>query len=116
MESDGRQYFADWQKTIDGISNESLRKKAQRRMDAVKASYAKVEEALAKASDKFTPFLSDLDDVKKALSSDVTAAGVKAIRGTVSTANWDSKFVDQAVKTALKEADKMEKALSPEAK
>ncbi|HRI13334.1 MAG TPA: DUF2959 family protein [Verrucomicrobiota bacterium] len=116
MDGDGQQYFTDWQKTVDGINNESLRKKAQRRLDEAKASYGKVQASLVKASDKFKPFLSDLADIQKALSSDVTASGVKAIRGTVSTANWDSKFVDQAVKTAIKEASKMEKALSTEAK
>jgi len=33
MEGDGRRYFQDWQKTVDQISNESLRKKAQKRLE-----------------------------------------------------------------------------------
>ena len=46
MAGDGRQYFQDWQNTINGIANESLRKKAQKRLDAVKRSYDKVEASL----------------------------------------------------------------------
>ena len=34
MASDGRQYFKSWQATIDGIANESLRKKAQKRLSS----------------------------------------------------------------------------------
>jgi hypothetical protein len=116
MAGDGRKYFQDWQKTIDGIANESLRKKAQKRMDAVKKSYDKVEASLVQAGEKFRPFLSDLTDIQKFLATDVTAGGVKAIKSTVSSANWNLQFVDKSTKDALKEMDKMQKALSSEAK
>lgn len=116
MAGDGRKYFKDWQASINGIANESLRKKAQKRMDAVKQSYDKVEASLVQAGEKFRPFLSDLTDIQKALATDVTAGGVKSIKSTVSSANWNLQFVDKAAKDALKEMDKMQKALSSEAK
>jgi hypothetical protein len=116
MGGDGRKYFQDWQATVNGIANESLRKKAQKRLDAVKQSYDKVEASLQLAGEKFKPFLSDLGDIQKALATDVTAGGVKAIKSTVRSANWNHQYVDKAVKSALKEMGKMEKALSPEAK
>jgi len=116
MATDGRKYFQDWQNTINGIANESLRKKSQKRMDTVKTSYDKVEASLQQAGEKFQPFLSDLSDIQKALSTDVTAGGVKALRGTVRSANWNHQFVDKAIKASLKELDKMQKALSSEAK
>ena len=116
MGSDGRKYFQDWQTTVKGIANESLQKKAQKRLDAVQKSYDKVEASLKVAGEKFKPFLSDLGDIQKALATDVTAGGVKAIKGTVSSANWNHQFVDRAINSALKEMGKMEKALSSEAK
>lgn len=116
MAFDGRKYFDDWQITINGIGNQSLQKKAQKRLNAVLASYNKVDASLKKAGDKFTPFLGDLADMQKALATDITPGGVKAIKGTVSSANWDHQYVDSAIKSALKEMDKMEKALSSEAK
>jgi hypothetical protein len=115
MASDGLQYFADWQNTINSINNESLKKQAQKRLDAVKKSYDKVETQLQTASDKFSPFLSDLGDIQKFLAADITPGGVKAVKGTVKSANWNHQFVDKAVKSALKEMDKMQKALSTEA-
>ena len=116
MAGDGRKYFQDWQATINGIANESLRKKAQKRLDAVQVSYDKVEASLQLAGEKFKPFLSDLADIQKALATDVTAGGVKALRSTVRSANWNHQFVDKAINSALKEMGKMEKSLSPEAK
>ncbi len=116
MAGDGRKYFQDWQDTVNGIKNEALRKKSQKRLDAVKMNYNKVEASLQEASEKFKPFLSDLGDIQQALAADITAGGVKAIKSTVSSANWNHQFVDKAIKAALKEMDKMETALSPEAK
>mgnify|MGYP000928201293 CR=1 FL=1 len=116
MASDGRKYFQDWQTTIERIGNESLRKKAQKRLNVVQTSYDKVEASLRQAGEQFNPFLSDLADIQKALALDVTPGGVKAIKSTVRSANWNRQYVDKAVKAALKEMDKMQKALSTEAK
>jgi Protein of unknown function (DUF2959) len=116
MASQGRNYFEDWQTTINGVANESLQKKAQKRFNSVKKSYDKVATLLQEADNKFSPFLSDLNDIQKALESDITAGGVKAIKGTVKSANSNHHSVEKAVNTALKEMDKMAKALSTEAK
>jgi septal ring factor EnvC (AmiA/AmiB activator) len=115
MEGDGAKYFDDWQATVAGMSNESLRKKAQKRLDAAKKSYAKVNDAMKEASEKFKPFLSDLSDIQKALANDITADGVDAAKSTVSDANWRYKFVNGSINDALKEMKKMEKSLSTSA-
>ncbi len=116
MASDGRKYFQDWQDTVKGIANESLQKKAQKRLEAVQKSYDKVEASLKVAGEKFKPFLSDLSDIQKALATDVTPGGVKMIKSTVSSANWNHQYVDKAINSTLKEMEKMEKALSSEVK
>ncbi len=116
MAGDGRKYFQDWQNTVNGITNESLRKSAQKRLDTVQKSYDKVATSLQLAGEKFKPFLSDLADIQKALATDVTSGGVKSIKSTVRSANWDHQYVNSAVNAALKEMAKMEKALSSEAK
>ena len=85
-----------------------MRKKSQKRLDAVQASFKKVEGSLQLAGEKFKPFLSDLGDIQKALATDVTAGGVKAIKSTVKSANWNHQFVDKAIQSALKEMNKME--------
>ena len=116
MDSDGQKYFGGWQADIDSIANKSLQKKAQKRLDATKKDYDKVIIALTAAAEKFQPFLSDLNDIQKTLANDVTPSGVKAIRSTVNSANWNYKAVNRAVNDSLDEMKDMEKALSPEAK
>lgn len=116
MQGDGLQYFTGWQKTINGINNPSLKKKAQKRLDAAKKSYGKVTDSMKQATEKFKPFQANLADIQKALANDVTASGVKALRGTVSDANWSYKAVNRSVNDALEEMKKMEASLSSEAK
>ena len=116
MQGDGLKYFEGWQKTVDSINNESLRKKSQKRLDAVKKSYVKVTASFQDAAEKFKPFLADLGDIQKVLSTDLTASGVKGLRSTVSDANWRYKTVNRTINDALDEMKKMEKSLSTEAK
>lgn len=116
MAGDGQKYFTEWQNTVNAINNESMRKSSQKRLDSVKASFTKVEASLKVSAEKFNPFLSDLGDIQTALSTDVTAGGVKAIRSTVSSANWNYKYVNRAVNDAVSGMNKLAKALSPDAK
>jgi hypothetical protein len=116
MAGDGQTYFKNWQKTVDSIANKSLQKKAQKRLDSVRKSYDKVAKSLTEAGEKFRPFLSDLNDIKKTLANDVTQGGVKAVKSSVKSANWNYDGVSGAINDALKEMDKMSAALSSEVK
>ena len=116
MQGDGLKYFEDWQATISSINNESLKKKSQKRLDAVKKSYGKVTDEFKEAAEKFKPFLADLSDIQKVLSTDLTASGVKGLRSTVSDANWRFKAVNRTINDALAEMKDMEKSLSSQAK
>ena len=116
MQGDGMKYFEDWQTTISSINNESLKKKSQKRLDAVKKGYGKVIAEFTEAAEKFKPFLADITDVQKVLSTDLTAKGVKGVRSTVSSANSNYKSVNRTINSALEEMKGMEKELSPEAK
>jgi hypothetical protein len=116
MESAGKQYFGDWQASLIGVSNNSVRKKGLKRLEETRKDYDKVVESLKEAAQKFKPFLSNLDDVQKAMAQDVTPAGVKSIRGIASDAESNVKKVSRSINSAVEELDRMEKALSSESK
>jgi hypothetical protein len=116
MQGDGMKYFDDWQQTISTINNDSLKKKSQKRLEAVKKSYGKVLTEFSEMAEKFKPFLADLTDIQKVLSTDLTAKGVKGLRSTVSSANSNYKSLNRTINSALEEMKGMEKELSPEAK
>jgi len=112
METDAKMHFEGWQKEIDGVANESLRKKGQKRLDNVQKSYNRTIATLQGASTGFEPFLSDLGDVKKILANDLTKDGLKSIRSTVSQAKFDLRIVRSHLFDAIKELDSMQNSLS----
>lgn len=112
MQGASKDYFGNWQAEVDTIKNESLRKKAQKRMNSVKKSYDNATSALMEAGLKFKPYLSDLDDVEKTLANDITPGGVKAVKSTVSDANWQMKKVRSSIADAIEELDSMQKSLT----
>jgi ABC-type transporter Mla subunit MlaD len=112
MQTASKQYFDVWQQQISGINSESLRRQAQKRMDSVVKNYNDVIASLSDATEKFKPFLSNLDDVQKMLAIDITPGGVKAIRGTVSDANWSMKKVRSSLSSAIDDLSDMAQSLS----
>jgi hypothetical protein len=112
MQDASKAYFGTWQQEIGGISNESLRKTAQKRLEVMRKSYDKVVVSLREASTEFKPFLSNLDDIQKMLANDITPAGVKAVHGVVDDADSNVKRVSSAIVEASEELESMETALS----
>lgn len=111
MSSEAGTHFSTWQKEIDGIANASVKKKAQRRLESVQRSYNKVLAQLKEAAGRFRPLLSDLTDIEKALSNDLTPGGVKSVRSSVNDARWNLKSARSATYDALNELASMEKSL-----
>jgi hypothetical protein len=116
MAAQGKQYFADWQQELEGISNAKLRRQAERRLAKVQKRYGNVTKALETAGGKFKPFLSDLGDIEKVLAKDLTAGGIKSLRGTVSSAEFNLGPIRRAINTAVGELEKMSRDLQPQAK
>jgi phage-related protein len=112
MKNASKEYFEVWKAQLGEINNESLRKKAFRRMEAVQKNYDDVIKSLQDASEKFKPFLSNLDDVQKMLAIDITPGGVKAIRDVADNANWNMRKVRSSLNDAIKELGDMAKSLS----
>jgi hypothetical protein len=111
MEGEAATHFGTWQKDVDGISNPSLKDKAQKRLASVQKSYDKVVVQLKDASSRFTPLLSDLGDIQKTLVNDLTPGGVKSVRSSVSDAQWNLKTARRAIYAAVEELTKMEHSL-----
>ena len=111
MEAEADTHFGSWQKEIDGIANPGLKKKAQKRLAAVQKQYGQVVTQLKDAATRFTPLLSDLNDIQKTLANDLTPGGVKSVRGSVSDAKWNLTSARRSFYSAIGELTKMEKSL-----
>ncbi len=113
MNNDSANYFSSWKSDNDNISSPQLHKVANHRLEQVQKNYANAIASLQAASDKFTPFLSDLSDIQTALSNDLTAKGLKAAKGVFEKANHDHGEVQKEIGTAIRHLTATQLALSP---
>lgn len=97
MGEKSKDFFAAWDAQLAQINNEDIKARSEARkkdvadkMEAIKRSYAEAETA-------FRPFMSELKDVQKYLSVDLTTGGVAAIKNTVTKADQDAAKLGETI-------------------
>jgi hypothetical protein len=75
-----KEFFAKWDEQAAQIQNEDIKARSQARKDEVNQKMLAIKTSYAEAEMAFKPFMSDLKDVQKYLSVDLTTAGVAAIK------------------------------------
>jgi ABC-type transporter Mla subunit MlaD len=83
LEREGHTYFAEWEKSNRTIGEESLRRTADQRKKDVQDAFTKTQRQLDGALESLGPFLSQLQDVRAYLSSDLSSAGIESMRGRI---------------------------------
>ena len=112
MQTEADTHFSSWRAELDGITNAKLKAKGVKRLERVEKSYNAVTKQVEDAGQKFDPYLSDLSDMKKMLTNDLTPNGVKDLRGTVGNAKFHLTGVRRPLNEAIKDLDKMQKTLT----
>jgi hypothetical protein len=74
-------FFAGWQNELGRINNPGVKSNAEKRFNNVQKNYSALAGNMAAVAEQFRPLLSDLTDIKVALSNDLTSGGVKSIKG-----------------------------------
>jgi len=97
MKAQGADYFAKWDKESAQIQNEDIRSRSETRRNEVALRFDRMSEQYAEAKLAFRPFLSDLRDVQKFLSTDLTAGGLAAIKDTAAKATMDAVPVKESL-------------------
>ena len=80
MKAMGADYFENWDKETAHIRNENIRQRSAARQHEVAANFARISQQYDEAKTAFEPFMSDLRDVQKYLSTDLTAGGLVAVK------------------------------------
>ena len=78
-----KEFFAKWDEQLALIKNEDIKARSQGRKDEVKQQMLALKKSYTEAEMAFHPFLSDLKDVQKYLSIDLTTGGLASIKDTV---------------------------------
>jgi Skp family chaperone for outer membrane proteins len=80
MQTRREAYLAEWQKKSQEVTNPEIQAHMQQRAEAVKTVMESLQPAGEALKEAFPPFFSDLNDVQKMLSVDLSPAGVSAAK------------------------------------
>ena len=112
MSERGQAFFKAWEDQINTIANEDIRNDAKKRYDKRIKSYNKITHAMVEARDDLNPFLSDLNDIKKLLDSELTRDSVKAAKQSIKQANYHGSDVTDSLKDVESELDRVSAELA----
>jgi predicted nucleic acid-binding Zn-ribbon protein len=107
MKAKGESAFAEWETEVQAINNPDIRKEAQKRFAKRKKSYDKIQNAMEEAREELVPFMSDLNDIRKLLDSELTEKSVGATKTTIRSADWHGEDVRDSLTDVEKELDRV---------
>ena len=113
MKSEGVDYFARWDKESAQIQNEDIRSRSETRRNEVAARFDRIGEQYDETRTAFRPFMSDLRDVQKFLSNDLTAGGLDAIKDSAAKATKDAAPVKASLAKLSDEFKSLGLSMSP---
>ncbi|MCO5051032.1 MAG: DUF2959 family protein [Verrucomicrobiae bacterium] len=80
MRKDGNTYFQRWDQQLAAIQNEDIKNRSAARRAEMQQKFIEVKSGYTEAKQAFDPFMQDLKDIQIALSTDLTAGGLAAIK------------------------------------
>jgi hypothetical protein len=107
----GQQHFTAWQTDIETINDREIKRHAVARLEATRRRWNDVVSALQGSVQQFDPLLSYLHDIDTALSYDLTANGIRSVRGATASATDTFQQIQANVTRAVSELEKLAKEL-----
>ena len=101
MSASGQSYTSQWDTELAQIQNEDIHSRSEARRAAVAASLEKVKRQYQQTKADFASFMSDLKDVEKALSLDLTQAGLGTVRKVAKTTTSHGADLQKSLDTLI---------------
>jgi hypothetical protein len=79
MKSKSKEYFGEWEKEGDTFTNSEIRELSEQRRSNLAGLYARVPAAGAGIKGSYHAYLTDLKEIQKYLSNDLTPKGVAGV-------------------------------------
>ena len=79
MKENSKDYFSEWAKDGDTYTNPRLRELSEERRNKLADIYAQVPAASAGVKETYLAYMTDLKEIQKYLSNDLTANGVTSV-------------------------------------
>jgi hypothetical protein len=111
-EARSRAYFNSWEREMDEIKFGAVREQSESRHAAVTNQFHTVNTRYQEAQAVVQPLISYLNDIRAALSVDLTAAGLESVKSIVSNADQNARKVQVALGRLSEELSASSAALS----
>jgi hypothetical protein len=102
-----------WQKELESIQDPTIKASAQSRRDAVRSNYAQLQMYAQDARKAYDAFMKDNQDIIKALSMDLSPAGISSLAPAMDRAAADGKTLKQKIAAAQRAMDNMANGQPP---
>ena len=112
MRGAGNEYFKAWDEQLATIQNEDIKSRSAARKTEVQQRFTNIKRTYVETGDAFKPFMATLKDIQTALSTDLTPAGVAAIKGAAEKATKDAVPVKASVDKLAAEFKELGVAMS----
>lgn len=82
MEASGKAYFDAWEKDSQKYDNPDIQKRSEERRTALGSTYDKIAENNMGVKQAFQRYVSDVNEIERFLSNDLTTDGINSITST----------------------------------
>jgi hypothetical protein len=77
-----REQFMSWDENLKKLKNEQTQASAAERRAATEATYSAIQQKIVELKKEWTPFNTDLNDIRQYLKSDLSKEGLQAMKPT----------------------------------
>ncbi len=113
MKEQGQAYFAQWEKQLAEVQNPEIRALAQQRKAKLSTTFDSIKRLTEPLKAQFDPWMSDLKDLQKYLSNDLTIAGVDAARPLFTKTKTSGLAVQKSMDELVAELNAVSAAVTP---
>jgi len=111
MKSRSKEYFAEWEKQGESFTNAEIRELSAERRTKLAEIYAKVPAASAGIKATYHAYITDLKEIQKYLSTDLTPNGVEAIVPVAKKSVKNMEALKESLKPVLEAMDEIKSEL-----
>jgi len=113
MKAQGQAYFKQWEKEMAQVQNPEIRNLAEQRKAKLQETFNTIRQYSEPLKAQFDPWLSDLQDLQKYLSNDLTIAGVDAVKGLFAKTRASGVEVQKSMDGLVAELNTVAATITP---
>lgn len=111
MKQNSREYFEEWAKEGDKFTNQEIRELSEERRSKLAGIYARVPAANAGVKGSYNAYLTDLKEIQKYLSNDLTPTGIERITPVAQKSVQDLDQLKESLKPVISALDEIKAEL-----